>query len=142
MKHSTTAAIFAAGTITGGLLLAPTPADAGHRGVPHRAILMFEGRCPRGYEGVPELNQGRFPRGSYEGRRTGGDTSHMHATKQVGVRTQGADWDAVGGSAYHSDTHDGTPVQTHSHGLVIPAAATTTADHLPPYAEVTFCTPS
>ena len=145
MNRTTAVAIFAAGTITGGLLLAPTPADAGHRGVPHRAIVMFQGRCPRGYEGAPELNQGRFPRGSYEGRRTGGATSHDHTTPTFGLRTRAAEHDAAGGVSFEDENfYDdrGDQASQHTHGLVVPTQTTTSSDHLPPYAEVTFCTPS
>ncbi len=78
MKNVITVVVFVLG-ITIGVIFVPQAADAGHRGVPHGAILMFERACPSGYSGVSGLNSGRFPRGAGTPRYVGGSNSHTHS---------------------------------------------------------------
>lgn len=139
MKHTSTAAIFAAGALVGALLLAPQPADAGHNEtIPHGAILMFETSCPAGWKSHASLNAGRFPRGG--NNATGGDTGHQHRVQAQRVATSAAEWSWQYGTRYaEGDPYGGDTQSSHEHRVEIPEGLTTWQQHLPPHHGVMFC---
>lgn len=112
-------------------------------------VMMPTGQsCPSGFAGVPSLNDGRFPRGSRLSG-SGGTTSHTHRhphSHSVNIATDYGFTSGFGGGFGAPQYVEDSSGSFHNHqvtgttdGVSSFEENTDSADHLPPYYNVTFC---
>lgn len=119
-------------------------------GVPAGAIVMLPAGqpCPSGFSAVSSLNNGSFPRG-WNSSGSGGSGSHTHRhdhTHSVSLQTDSGWTTSFGGFSAPQHAYDSSG-DFHTHqvtgstgGVSSSGEHTDSADHLPPYYNVNFCT--